>query len=56
MAAANGTRTAAMLGRVGKADQPSRSRSLGPAARQCQRRVGFWVSVDEVVVAEGEEI
>ncbi len=52
MAAANGTRTAAMLGRVEKADQPSRSRSLGPAAR----RVNFWVSVDEVVVAEGEEI
>ncbi len=55
MAAANGTRTAAILGRVEKADQPSRSRSLGPAARR-QRRVGFWVSVDEVVVAEGEEI
>ncbi len=35
MAAANGTGTAAMLGRVEKADQPSRSRSLGPAARCC---------------------
>ncbi len=34
MAAANGTGTAAMLGREEKADQPSRSRSLGPAARR----------------------
>ncbi len=34
MVAANGTGTAAMLGRVEKADQPSRSRSLGPAARR----------------------
>ncbi len=34
MAAANGTGTAAMLGHAEKADQPSRSRSLGPAARR----------------------
>ncbi len=33
MAVANGTGTAAMLGRE-EADQPSRSRSLGPAARR----------------------
>ncbi len=35
MAAANGTVTAAMLGREEKvADQPSRSRLLGPAVRR----------------------
>ncbi len=28
----------------------------GSSCEACQRRVGFWVSVDEVVVAEGEEI
>ncbi len=33
MAAANGTETAAMLGSEEKANQPKRSRSLGPAAR-----------------------
>ncbi len=41
MAAANGTGTAAMLGRV--------ERRISRADR------GRWVSVDEVVVAEGEE-
>ncbi len=38
MAAANGTGNAAMLEREQKADQPSRLRSLGPAARRVNRR------------------
>ncbi len=55
MAAANGTGTAAMLGREegGSAEQIE---VAGSSCEACQRRVGFWVSVDEVVVAEGEEI
>ncbi len=55
MAAVNGTRTAAMLGREegGSAEQIE---VAGSSCEACQQRVGFWVSVDEVVVAEGEEI
>ncbi len=55
IAAANGTGTAAMLGRVegGSAEQIE---VAGSYCEACQRRVGFRISVDEVVVAEGEKI
>ncbi len=55
MAAANETGTAAMLGREegGSAEQIE---VAGSSCEAYQWRVGFWVSVDEVVVAEGEEI
>ncbi len=39
-----------------KADQPSRLRSLGPAARHVNGEKVSGISVDEVVVAEGEGI
>ncbi len=56
MAAANGTGTAAMLGRIEKGGSAEQIEVAGSSCEVCQRRVGFWVSVDEVVVAEGEEI
>ncbi len=55
MAAANGTGTAAMLGRVERLISRA-DRGRWVQLRGVSRRVGFWVSVDEVVVAEGEEI
>ncbi len=54
MAVANETGTAAMLGRV-EGRSAEQIEVAGSNCDACQRRVGFWVSVDEVVVAEGEE-
>ncbi len=58
MAAANRTGTATILEREEKAaDQLSRLRSLGPAARRVNGEQASGISGDEVVVvAEGEEI
>ncbi len=56
MAAANGTGTAAMLGARRNGGSAEQIEVAGSSCEACQRRVGFWVSVDEVVVAEGEEI
>ncbi len=56
MEAANGTGTAAKLGHKEKANQLSRSRSLGPAVRHVNGEQASGISGGEVVVAEGEEI
>ncbi len=56
MEAANGTGTTAKLGRTEKANQLSRSRSLGPAVRHVNGEQASGISGGEVVVAEGEEI